>query len=818
MTGLLLRLRAELRRRWAAWVALTLIVGVGGGLVIALVAGARRTTDAYPTFVREQHAADVLVAGQSDFGLIGSVDLADVAALPDVDFTSNAEASLLFAGNTNTGREIGPVDVFPVIPLDDRLGRSIERWKIEEGRRADPTKLDEATASFELAERLHLKVGSTVRIHFVKAESFLPVAAQLLAQFGPRLRGEPGAEASSIERLADGADVTFKVVGIEASPAEFPPLGPDLSPTLHLTRAFADAYRGQLVTSPIMWVKLKPGADLTSFTKEVERLAPGNPVSFIVSREFQTPKVQRSIDVVATALLVFAGLLAVALGLVVAQALVRQAFLEAGDDRILRGLGMTRVQVGSLVVVRGALIACGGAVLAIVVAYACSPLFPTGLARRAELDGGLHLDGFVVGVGIVALILVVVALSVLAAWRVARAQGASDERTRPTMVDRFVSNPSVSPPVGMGMRFALDPGRGSRAVPVWTAFVGASMAVALLAGTWTFRAGLDNLLASPHLYGWNWTIKSGAPSLPELGPTLNPVFDADPNVQGFAAGTVTQVKIGSLRTDVLAVDQLKGSVTPTIVKGRMPTAPDELLLGSKILEDLDLRVGDRTSMRIGDVTIPLTVTGEAVFPEYGDKGRLGNGALLTYEALERLLPTARQNTFLIRFRSGADEQAEVVTFRDALQPVPTRESGRPRDLEDLSNVQDFPTILALLLALLAFACLAHVLVTSVRNHRRELALLRTVGFTRRQLGLTVMWQTTAITVIALAVGLPLGVLGGQWVWNEFVTDLGAVAVSPVPLAEVLLTVPVALLAAYLIAILPAMAAARTHPAVALKAE
>jgi MacB-like periplasmic core domain/FtsX-like permease family len=818
MTAVLARLRAELRTRWLAWLAVALIVGFGGGVVIGLVAGARRTENAYPAFVRSQHAADVLVAGKSDFGLIGSVDLDQVQALPQVGRTARATVSLLFAGMTGDGRRVGPVDVFPVAPDSERIGRDIERWHMESGRPADPVRIDEATASFELADRLHLKVGDTMRLHFVKSSSFVPVAATLLSQFGPRLEGVPGSEASSIDRLADGPDVTFRIVGIEASPAEFPPLAPDLAPALHLTPAFSRAHAHELVASPVMYVRLKPGADLTEFTKAVEQLAPGQPVAFVVSRAFQTPKVQRSIDVEATALRLLAGLTLLALLLVVGQALVRQAFLEARDDRVLRALGFTRSQLAGLVIARGLAIAVVGAVVAVVVALLGSPLMPIGLARTAELEPGLSFDGAVVGLGAIAILALMAVLSVWAALRLGIAERRGHEVTRRPIVDRVASGASLPPTAGVGVRFALDPGRGRTAVPVWTAVIGAALALGLLSGTWAFRDSLDRLLATPHLYGWNWSVKTGAPALPDIAGTLVPAFEADAAVGAVASGTVTQLKVGDQRTDVLAVDQTRGKVAPTVLEGRLPEQNDEVMLGSKTLEDLDLGVGDSTFVRIGDTSVPVRIVGRGVFPEFGDAGRLGNGAFMTYTALGRLLPDAKANLFLVRFRAGADEAAEIRRFRAALEPVPTRDSGRPRDLEDLASVQALPAVLATILALLAAAMLAHTLLTSVRRRRRDLAILKTMGFVRRQVALAVVWQTTTLASLALLIGIPLGILAGRAAWISFADGLGAVPDPAIPVLQIALTIPLTILFANAIAAVPAMVAGRTKAAVALHSE
>ena len=53
--------RAELRRRWRAWLALALIVGAFAGTVEAAAAGARRTDAAYPSLLAWSDAPDLLM-------------------------------------------------------------------------------------------------------------------------------------------------------------------------------------------------------------------------------------------------------------------------------------------------------------------------------------------------------------------------------------------------------------------------------------------------------------------------------------------------------------------------------------------------------------------------------------------------------------------------------------------------------------------------------------------------------------------------------------------------------------------------------------
>jgi putative ABC transport system permease protein len=300
---------------------------------------------------------------------------------------------------------------------------------------------------------------------------------------------------------------------------------------------------------------------------------------------------------------------------------------------------------------------------------------------------------------------------------------------------------------------------------------------------------------------------------------LVPAFAADAEMAAVAEGTVTQAELGLRRVDVLAMHQVDArTAAPTVVEGRLPRRADEVMLGGTTLDEAELAVGDVTELRLGDRAAALRVVGRGVFPEFGDAGRLGRGAFMTFAAVRRLAPDARRNVFLIRFREGSDVPAEVDHLRRALDPLPTRESGRPQELEQLADVSGLPALLGVLVALLTAATLAHTLVISVHRRRRELAVLRTMGFVRRQVATTVVWQTTTLVALGLVLGLPLGALVGRLVWSVFAGDLGAVVESRIAWVPLLVTVPVAIVLANLVTAVPVWLAVRQHPAAALRAE
>jgi hypothetical protein len=61
----------------------------------------------------------------------------------------------------------------------------------------------------------------------------------------------------------------------------------------------------------------------------------------------------------------------------------------------------------------------------------------------------------------------------------------------------------------------------------------------------------------------------------------------------------------------------------------------------------------------------------------------------------------------------------------------------------------------------ALAIITRLLITSARRRRRDLAVLRTIGFTRRQVHATVAWQAVTLTVVALVIGIAVSALPGE---------------------------------------------------------
>jgi hypothetical protein len=824
MRGLLrIVFRRQLRSHWRGWVALVLLVGVGGGVVLAALAGARRTESAFPRLVDASASADLAVVGQSSFGLAGSVDPAGVAELPEVEATALSNAIVVFTGRTDDGRRVGPGQLFPFATDDHRPGRDIERWHMVEGRPANPDRVDEATATLALAEDLGVAVGDEIHMKFARPDDFLPLVSVLLGDPANRLREVARGDALDLEDVARGPEVRVRIVGIEASPAEFPPVSAIVAPPLHLTEAFYREYAAETISSPILYVRLRNGIDdLPSFTAGVERLSGGNPVSFLGTLGNKELQVRRSAGVEATALRLLGAVVGFATAFVFGQAARRQLILSSRDGGTLRALGLRTRELTVLAVALIAAVAVAGAALAVLVAVALSPLTPIGLARFAETNPGVRMDALVLGVGALVLAVATVLLGLPGVGRAVRVSRGTTRGNaglqQPGRLVRFLSRTGAPPAMALGVGAAVGPGAAGSARAGSGNLASIILAVGLLVASAVFITSLGHLLDTPQLYGWTWDVTEGAPGLPEIRGPMEQALGSDEGISDIAAGTSTQAAAGDLRVDILGIDQTQGQIEPTMVEGRMPESPGEAVVGTRTLRRVGSQVGGDLELVLGERTASYRVVGRAVFPDIGDAGGFGRGVLTTVEGVRRLLPSAPVNTFLLRFRPDVDVDERAAVVAAAFDPIPSRRPERPSDLENLSRVDRVPGVLAAVLLTLALATLAHTLLSSLRRRRRHLATLVSLGFVRRQLMASVLWQSVTEVVITLAVAVPLGIGVGRWAWRTFAEDLGVPSEPVLPVAGLLIAIPVALLAALVVGIGPALLAARTRPTALRTAE
>ena len=262
---------------------------------------------------------------------------------------------------------------------------------------------------------------------------------------------------------------------------------------------------------------------------------------------------------------------------------------------------------------------------------------PVGLARVADLHRGFDVDPLHPRAGRARGRGRVVALRLLAAWRV-HVAAVDDRVRRATARSRSdcCEHGRLSPSADIGVRFALDPGRGETSTGDLDDRARARRSpIALLAGLWSFQVSLQHMLDSPRLYGWNWSVKSGAPALPDVAAALVPAFSHDPVVSALRGrhDHPGRARARAGRRDGHAAGPGAASRRPWSKAG-CPDAPNEVMLGTRNLERAGLHLGDIAVLRLGNTAAGLRIVGRGLFPEFGDAGGLGNGVYMTYGGLQ----------------------------------------------------------------------------------------------------------------------------------------------------------------------------------------
>jgi ABC-type antimicrobial peptide transport system permease subunit len=185
----------------------------------------------------------------------------------------------------------------------------------------------------------------------------------------------------------------------------------------------------------------------------------------------------------------------------------------------------------------------------------------------------------------------------------------------------------------------------------------------------------------------------------------------------------------------------------------------------------------------------------------------------------------RYSVLLIRMKSGTELAAAQQQLSKVLRPMEfcggdtdcVQRATRPGDVSNYARVRGTGVVLSAALALIALGFLVHVLVSSVRRRRGDLAVFKTLGFARRQVAATSVWQAATMAALALVIGIPVGLAVSALVWRAFAEALGIAPDGILP-AGAFLAIPVVLALAVVVAVVPALLAARTHPATVLRSE
>jgi ABC-type lipoprotein release transport system permease subunit len=660
---------------------------------------------------------------------------------------------------------------------------------IIEGRAADADASDEVTINEEGRRQMGVDVGDRITLRSYASDQFTAfIGNDIEEDRGPR--------------------VDVVVTGIHRSAED---ISDNPEAMVLLTPGFHDRYGDQIVHCDCSFWIAASRSDADAIAAALPAVIGDYPLAV---QEVDGPvrtRVDRSVALEVGALRIAALVAAIASMLVISQALARHVGGSGSTSPALAAIGATRPQVvrGWTVILLP--VALAGALGAVVLATAISPLFPRGLARRAEIDTGIRFDTIAfIGGGFV-LLVVTVGLAILAAV-------VATGRQRSATVRRARSwGTSMSPPATLGTSFAFEPSRDrSRIVAVsaiggLTIAIGGAVAVALVDGSTT------EVLRTPSAFAAPWDLQLTAQ--PDDPDAVIGAASAEPGVEALAlqfAVTGNQFVItgpdGTSLVSPQTFQSITGSIGPFVDRGRPPAAVEDVVLGEAVAESIGADVGDAVRVDAGE-------QGDQEFIMSGI-GRLSDGDetdlafVTTPDGLTRLQSSDQLaiNGAFIRLGNADDEAIDRLAD---LGFVPTTPPSRVANLSQIGSV---PRLLALALAVLGIGGATHGLLVASNRRRADLAIVRALGFTPRQAASTVRWQGIVMTALAVVVGVPLGIIIGRLVWKQVAAGVGAVDLVSIPWPIIVIAPVVALAAMVTVASVVGGRAARLQPAAVLRSE
>jgi hypothetical protein len=829
-------LRTNLHRRWTTYLLLVALVGAIGGLAIGSVEAAQRTASSYNTFLASTNPSDLSIT--IDAPNISS----ELAKLPYVTRVAVASYSVnAFTEGRNGAPAFAPALADGDVTTSGSVSGeyySVDKVAVVAGHMADPNKANQFVADPIAARDLGWHLGESIPMYFYTD------AQTEESDFGTN-------------KVKPTAVVTMHLVGLVIPNDDAYVDEIDSRPRLLI---FDPATTRLVVNNAVHYnlysMQVKGGVrNVPAVAREIIAALPAGTTYTFRENSAVQADVNHSLEPEAIALDVF-GLIAALATLIIAAGLIARAVRRDREDlRVLRALGASPPALFTVSGLGLSLSVVASAVAAVVVASLLTPLSPIGPVRQEYPDKGFAFNGVVLGIGFGAVIVLLGAMTVVF---VLQGQRRVTNARRTFVMPSSARAPRLAAALGLpvsavvGSRFALEPGNDRDGAPVRSALIGAVLAVAIVVATLTFGSSLSTLVSHPRLFGWNWTYAiydngNGVP--PQAAKLLN----SDPYVAAWSGDDFANAQINGLTVPIF-LTTYHAKVTPPILVGHAVDGPGQIVLGAATIQQLHKKVGDYVTAGYGTakdapVYVPptrLKIVGTATLPTLGgtlsQHPDLGVGAMIPLliepPAFRRFLHYKNESldgdsVLLVRLKSDAPAAPALMSLKKIAHvgtvllnatPVGAGEDvvvlppQYPAEIENYRTIGAIPDILALALSLGAVAALTLALVSSVHRRRRDLALLRSLGCTGRQLRATVAWQASIAGGLGVIVGVPLGIVAGRWLWDLFARSVYVVPDPTVPVLSLAVAVVCTMVLVNVVAAMPGRSAASTSTARVLRGE
>ncbi len=593
MAWLWLLLRVRWRRALGPSLAVALLIGGIGGFVLASAAAAIRVETAYGRFVDEIDAPDVgVIPGGNCTAGIGceapSVGpnvpefLATLRGLAVVEKARLVESVIPFVTDSAGTPIFGSVDDVNGCYDGDRSVQMVS---------AQPGGPTDQVVPFSLDGKLPTSGSGTVVITRSTANRVgLSIGGEIFLAGRCNSDGEP---------VEFDAPISLRISGLSIGPLDVESPGTGL--TIHPAYVDPVAFEALIAHGAEPQRNVAVWFDPAASPESIEAAL----TAYTVILDFRERQIvfddALKTDANLLWLLVAVGALG---GLLVLAPIIGRNMRDTGPNtETLAALGTRRPQIAQQAIAHGCSLALVGAVVATSVAVPISAVMPSGLASAINPQREFWFDGVVTIVGVTLLVVVVIAIGAIPAWRIGRADSSPTGRD-PASDRGMFGSLGLRPAARTGVSAAIGVPVGPRRASPWPSLL--SMVVAAVVGvaSLTYLAGLRHLEQTPRLLGWNWDavvsfdFNQGDPSRSsEILAEIEQLDAVDEVTAGtfypprflFIPGSEVFVWPWSFATG-------PDAVTPAMLSGRAPEGPDEVAIDVQFAEHTSLAIGDTVSL------------------------------------------------------------------------------------------------------------------------------------------------------------------------------------------------------------------------------
>ncbi len=274
-------------------------------------------------------------------------------------------------------------------------------------------------------------------------------------------------------------------------------------------------------------------------------------------------------------------------------------------------------------------------------------------------------------------------------------------------------------------------------------------------------------------------------------------------------------------------ESLTGKPIIELTRGDLPDAPREVALDVDTVEKGGFDLGDTITLATPGTppTMEVTLTGVV---EFGSGGL--NGATLTIfdrAFLQQQFFDGKDvyTSISLNAADGVSQQQLADAAQKVLPPGVVAQTGDDYVADNQASLDEILGFLETFLLVFAGVSLVvgifliiNTFSILVAQRSRELALLRALGASRRQINRSVVTEALAVGFVGSTVGLGVGyllALGLRWLFGQFGLDLSR-AEFPVTWSTVAWSYGVGLVVTAIASILPAIRASRIAPMAALR--